>query len=78
MNKKRVAAIAGLIGMGICILCIFCSGFVPAFRDLLWAVDMVAFLVALSISLIFTIRKGEEERSVPEETQDGPASPDEK
>ena len=62
MNKKRVAAIAGLVGMGICILCIFCSGFMPVYRDLLWSVGMVAFLVALSISLIFTLRKGEAEK----------------
>ena len=70
MNKKRVAAIIGLIGMGICILCILFSGVVPAYRDLLWAVGTVAFLVALSISLIFTIRKGEAESCTPEEKKD--------
>ena len=70
MNKKRVAAIAGLVGMGICILCIFCSGFMPVYRDLLWSVGMVAFLVALSISLIFTLRKDAQEHAAPEENKD--------
>lgn len=61
MNKKRIAAIIGLIGMAVSILCIVVSGAVPALKDLLWTVALVAFLIGASISLIFTIRKKEEE-----------------
>lgn len=70
MNKKRIAAIIGLVGMGICILCIFCSGLMPVYRELLWTVGMVAFLVALSISLFFTLRKDAQEQSVPEDNKE--------
>lgn len=62
MNKKRIAAIAGLIGMGICILCIAVSGFLPAYKDLLWMVGMMAFLVAASISLIITMRQKQDQQ----------------
>ncbi len=60
MNKKRIAAIMGLAGMGACILCIIVSGFVPAVKDLLWAVGLVCFLVSASISVIFMLRQQEE------------------
>lgn len=60
MNKKRIAAIIGLIGMAVSILCIVVSGIVPALKDLLWTVALITFLVAASISLVFTLRKQEE------------------
>ena len=59
MNKKRIAAISGLVGMGICILCICLSGLLPVYRDLLWAIGAVGFLVALSVSVILGMRKDE-------------------
>lgn len=62
MNMKRIAAIIGLIGMGACILCIVLAGFFPPLKDLFWIVGLMAFLVAVSISLIFTFRKQEEEQ----------------
>ncbi|MBQ2954713.1 MAG: hypothetical protein IJE07_14375 [Clostridia bacterium] len=61
MNGKRIAAIIGLIGMGVCILCIVVAGFVPALKDLFWMIGMLAFLVAASISLIFTMRKAQKQ-----------------
>lgn len=63
MNGKRVAAIIGLIGMGVCLLCIVVSGFLPGMKDLLWMVGLLAFLVAASISVIFAMRKGEQPQS---------------
>lgn len=58
MDKKRVAAIIGLVCMALCVLCIVISGAVPAYKDLLWAFGMVAFLVAVSILVIINLRKG--------------------
>lgn len=63
MNMKRVAAIIGLIGMAISILCIVISGMFPALKDLLWTTSLIAFLIAASISLFFYFRKKEEEEA---------------
>lgn len=67
MNKKRIAAIIGLISMAVCTLCIVVGGFLPAYKDLLWMVGMLAFLVGASISLIITLRKAEQPPENPEE-----------
>lgn len=67
MNKKRVAAVIGLVGMAVCILCIIVSGFAPALKDLLWLVGLVAFLIAASISIFFTLRKKEQEKEPEQE-----------
>ena len=56
MNGKRIAAICGLIGMAVCILCIIVSGAVPALKDLLWTIGLIAFLISASIALIIHIR----------------------
>lgn len=56
MNVKRIAAICGLIGMAVCILCIIVSGAVPALKDLLWTIGLISFLIAASIALIIHIR----------------------
>lgn len=63
MNGKRVAAICGLIGMAVCILCIVVSGAVPALKDLLWAIGLVAFLIAASIAVIIHLRAQQEKTS---------------
>lgn len=60
MNKKRIAAIIGLIGMAVCILCMVISGAIPQLKDLLWFVAMIAFLIAASISIFFVLRKQDE------------------
>ena len=63
MNKKRIAAIVGLIGMAICILSMVVSGFLPEMKDLLMTIGMFAFILAVSISLFFYFRKKEEEEA---------------
>lgn len=70
MNGKRVAAICGLIGMAVCILCIIVSGAVPALKDLLWTVGLIAFLIAASIALIIHIRSREAQSADTEEPED--------
>lgn len=70
MNAKRIAAIFGLIGMGICILCIVVSGFLPALKDLLWTVGLMAFLIAASISLFFYFRKKQAEETSAEDKEE--------
>ena len=69
MNGKRIAAIFGLIGMAVCILCIALSGFMPELKDLLWSVGLIAFLISLSISLFFYMRKREAEEAAREQDE---------
>ena len=61
MNGKRIAAIIGLIGMAVSIVCIAVSGAMPELKDLLWMIGLVSFLVAASISIVFVLRKKEEQ-----------------
>lgn len=61
MNGKRIAAIFGLIGMAVCILCMAVSGFLPELKDLLWTLALLAFLISAAISLFFYMRKQEDE-----------------
>ena len=69
MNGKRVAAICGLIGMAVCILCIVISGAMPALKDLLWAIGLFAFLIAVSITVIIHLRAQREESPEKEEEE---------
>lgn len=73
MNGKRIAAIIGLIGMAVCILCMAVSGFLPELKDLLWTLALLAFLISAAISLFFYMRKQEDEAEKAEQQEkDGP------
>ncbi len=61
MNTKRAVAIIGLICMAVCILSMVVSGIFPALQELLSMLGLIAFLIAVSISLFFYFRKKEAE-----------------
>lgn len=61
MNAKRIAALLGVIGIAVCVLCMVVSGFVPALKDLLWTIGGVAFLIGLTVWLFFYFRRQEEQ-----------------
>ena len=63
MEKKRIAAVIGLIGMAICIVCLV----VAPFNELASTIGFTAFLVAVPISLFFYFRRGEEQAAPQEE-----------
>ncbi len=63
MEKKRIAAVIGLIGMAICIVCLV----VAPFNELASTIGFTAFLVAVTISLFFYFRRGEEQAAPQEE-----------
>ena len=63
MEKKRIAAVIGLIGMAICIVCLV----VAPFNELASTIGFTAFLVAGTISLFFYFRRGEEQAAPQEE-----------
>ena len=63
MEKKRIAAVIGLIGMVICIVCLV----VAPFNELASTIGFTAFLVAVTISLFFYFRRGEEQAAPQDE-----------
>ena len=63
MEKKRIPAVIGLIGMAICIVCLV----VAPFNELASTIGFTAFLVAVTISLFFYFRRGEEQAAPQEE-----------
>ena len=63
MEKKRIAAVIGLIGMAICIVCLV----VAPFNELASTIGFTAYLVAVTISLFFYFRRGEEQAAPQEE-----------
>ena len=63
MEKKRIAAVIGLIGMAICNV----SLVVAPFNELASTIGFTAFLVAVTISLFFYFRRGEEQAAPQEE-----------
>lgn len=61
MNKKRIAAIIGLILIFVSIISIMLFSFIPQAKDLLVTINTVTFLSAAVIAALLLRRKEEEE-----------------
>lgn len=67
MNKKRIAAIIGLVAIFISIVCIAVSGFFPAIHELLLTLSGMCFLLAAATLGLLILRKKEEQAAQSDE-----------